>query len=410
MKLSDVKCRNARPCDSAYKLADGHGLYLLVAKNGSRLWRLDYRFDGKRQTMAIGVYPEVSLADARDAREEARKQLRSGLNPMQERKVARVTAKVARALTFGLIADELLNKLELEQRAGVTVEKRRWLLKELAADLCDRPVAAISPAEILAVLKAVEGKGHLESARRLRASIGQVMRLAVATNRATADPTPALRGAIAAPKVTHRAAITDKDGAGRLMVAVQSYDRHVVRAAMQIMAYCFPRPGECRMARWDEIDFDEKVWTIPAERTKMRREHKIPLSHQALATFRDLHKLTGLESQLCFPGQRAVDRPISENTICVALRTIGFGKEEMSAHGFRALASSLLHERSDFSFETIERALGHQDANAIRRAYARGAHWDDRVKLMQWWADYLDRLREQTSETPLKKNPSAANG
>lgn len=397
MKLSDAKCRNARARDRAYKLTDGHGLYLLVAKNGSRLWRFDYRFDGKRQTMAIGVYPEVSLAEARDAREEARKQLKSGLNPMQERKVARVTAKVARALTFGLIADELLTKLELEKRAGVTVEKRRWLLKELAADLCDRPVAAITPVEILAVLKAVEGKGHLESARRLRASIGQVMRLAVATNRAQSDPTPALRGAIAAPKVTHRAAITDKDGAGRLMVAVQTYDRHVVRAAMQIMAYCFPRPGECRLALWDEIDFDEKVWTIPAERTKMRREHKIPLSRQALATFRDLHKLTGLESQLCFPGQRAMDRPISENTICVALRTIGFGKEEMSAHGFRALASSLLHERSDFSSETIERALGHQDANAIRRAYARGAHWDERVKLMQWWADYLDGLREKTS-------------
>lgn len=263
MKLSDAKCRNARARNRPYKLTDGHGLYLLVAKNGSRLWRFDYRFDDKRQTMAIGVYPEVSLAEARDAREEARKQLKAGLNPMQERKVARVTAKVARALTFDLIADELLTKLELEKRTGVTVEKRRWLLKELAADLCDRPVAAITPAEILAVLKAVEGKGHLESARRLRASIGQVMRLAVATNRAPSDPTPALRGAIAAPKITHRAATTDKGGAGCLMVAVPTYDRHVVRAAMQMMAYCFPRPGECRLARWDEINFDKKVWTIP---------------------------------------------------------------------------------------------------------------------------------------------------
>lgn len=394
MKLSDAKCRNARAKKSAYKLADGHCLYLLVAKNGSRLWRMDYRFGGKRLTLSIGAYPDVSLVEARDTRDAARKQLRHGLNPMEERRVARVSAKIARATTFGAVADELLAKLELEKRASVTVSKRRWLLKELAADLCERPVAAITPAEILGVLKDVEAKGHLETARRLRASIGQVMRLAVATNRAPLDLTPSLRGAIASPKVTHRAAITDKEGAGRLMVAVQTYDRPVVRAAMQIMAYCFPRPGECRLTRWNEVDTDGKIWTIPAERTKMRREHKIPLSRQALATFRELHRLTGLESGLCFPGQRASDRPISENTICVALRTIGFAKEEMSAHGFRALASSLLHEKSKFSSETIERALGHQDANAIRRAYARGEHWNERVKLAQWWADYLDGLRE----------------
>lgn len=394
MKLSDAKCRNARAKERAYKLADGHGLYLLVATNGSRLWRMDYRFGGKRLTLSIGTYPHVSLVEARDARDAARKQLRDGLNPMEERKVARVAAKVARATTFGAVADELLAKLELEKRANVTVSKRRWLLKELAIDLCERPIAAITPAEILGVLKDVEAKGHLETARRLRAAIGQVMRLAVATNRAALDPTPSLRGAIAAPTVTHRAAITDQAGAGKLMVAIQSYDRAIVRAAMQVMAYCFPRPGECRLARWDEVDLDHKIWTIPAERTKMRREHKIPLSRQAVAVFRELHKVTGLESELCFPGQRGSGRPISENTICVALRTLGFGQEEMSAHGFRALASSLLHEDSKFSSETIERALGHQDANAIRRAYARGEHWKERARLVQWWADYLDCLRD----------------
>ena len=191
------------------------------------------------------------------------------------------------------------------------------------------------------------------------------------------------------------------------MVAVEAYDRPVVRAAMQIMAYCFPRPGECRLARWDEVDLDAAVWTIPAERMKMRREHKIPLSSQAVATFRGLHRLVGLESELCFPGQRVIDRPISENTICVALRTIGFPKEEMSAHGFRALASSLLHEESKFSSETIERALAHQDTNATRRVHARGEHWTQRVKLAQWWADYLDHLRdaaiaERKSNRPMK--------
>lgn len=396
MKLSDVKCRNARAKENSYKLADGYGLYLFVAANGARLWRWDYRFDGKRQTMSIGPYPEITLVEARDALYAARKLLRDGRNPMEERRVARVSAKVSRATSFGLVADELLVKLEREERAPVTLEKRRWLLKDLAADLCERPVAAITPAEILGLLRSVEAKGHLETARRLRASIGQVMRLAVATNRAQSDPTASLRGAIATPTVTHRAAITEKDGAGRLMVAVQNYDRPAVRAAMLIMAYCFPRPGECRLASWNEIDFKEKLWTVPAERTKMRREHKVPLSRQALATFRALHQLTGHdENGLCFPGQRSLKRPISENTIGVALRTLGFASAEMSAHGFRALASTLLHEESKFTSETIERALGHQDANAIRRAYARGEHWNERVRLAQWWADYLDRLRDE---------------
>lgn len=396
MKLSDAKCRSARPKERPYKLADGHGLYLLVGANGSRLWRLDYRFDGKRLTMAIGAYPDTTLADAREAREAARKHLRDGRDPMEERKVSRTVARVARATTFGLVADELLAKLTREGKAEVTIAKRRWLLHDLGAPLCTRPVAAITPAEVLALLREVESKGHLETARRLRAAIGQVMRLAVATNRATMDPTSALRGAIASPVVKHRAAITDPKGAGKLMLAVQSYDRPVVRAAMLIMAYCFPRPGECRQARWKEVDFTSKVWTIPAERTKMRREHKIPLSRQALATFRTLHDLTGHdEEDLCFPGQRAMDRPISENTICVALRTLGFPKEEMSAHGFRALASTLLHETSKFSSETIERALAHQDHDAVRRAYARGQHWTDRIRLMQWWADRLDKLRDE---------------
>ncbi len=396
MKLSDAKCRNARPKERPYKLADGHGLYLLVGAHGSRLWRLDYRFDGKRLTMAIGAYPDTTLADAREARDAARKHLRDGRDPMEERKVSRTVARVARATTFGLVADELLAKLTREGKAEVTIAKRRWLLHDLGAPLCTRPVAAITPAEVLALLREVESKGHLETARRLRAAIGQVMRLAVATNRATMDPTSALRGAIASPVVKHRAAITDPKGAGKLMLAVQSYDRPVVRAAMLIMAYCFPRPGECRLARWNDVDFTAKIWTIPAERTKMRREHKIPLSRQALATFQALHDLTGHdEENLCFPGQRAMDRPISENTICVALRTLGFPKEEMSAHGFRALASTLLHETSKFSSETIERALAHQDHDAVRRAYARGQHWADRIRLMQWWADRLDKLRDE---------------
>lgn len=399
MKLSDARCRNARSTGVPYKLADGHGLYLFVTANGSRLWRMDFQFDGKRSTMSFGAYPDVGLADAREAQAAARKHLAAGRNPVAEKKLAQVTAQMARANTFGLVADELLAKLTREKKAAVTIEKRRWLLKDLAKALCERPIADISPLEILSVLREIEGRGHLETARRLRASIGQVMRLAVVTGRAAHDPTPALRGAIAAPKTTHRAAITDPDGAQKLMVAIDVYDRPVVRSAMLIMAYCFPRPGECRLARWSEIDLAGRVWTIPAERTKMRREHRIPLSRQALAVFEKLKGQTGFrDDSLCFPGQRGLNRPISENTICVALRAMGFGQDEMSAHGFRALASSLLHERSDFSTDAIERSLAHQDANAIRRAYARGQYWDERVKLVQWWADYLDALCVRNSD------------
>lgn len=393
MKLSDAKCRSARPAEANYKLADGHGLYLFVKTNGARLWRYDYRHGGKRLTMSFGSYPDIALADARDACDAARRKVRDGLDPMKGRKTIQAAAALARATTFGLIADELLAKLELEQKADVTVSKRRWLLKDLAADLQDRPVAEISPAEVLVVLREVEGRGQLETARRLRAAIGQVLRLAVATGRATTDFTPALRGAIATPKTTHRAAITDPTGAKRLVTAIATYDRRVVRSAMQAMLYCFPRPGECRQASWPEVDLAAKVWTIPAERTKMRREHRIPLSRQACTVFEELKDETFHDGQgLCFPGQRSLQRPISENTICVALRTLGFAKDEMSAHGFRALASSLLNEQSPFSADTIERALAHQEPNAIRRAYARGQHWDDRVRMMQWWADYLDGL------------------
>jgi integrase len=398
--LTDYIVEHAKPGPKAIRLSDSRGLYLAVLPNGSKLWRLDFRFDGRRLTASFGPYPDISLEAAREANARARTMIRAGLNPIAERRVALQTAKIARATTFGLVADELLEKLAREEKAPATVGKRAWLLKELAAPLADRPVNAITPVEILSVLRNVEGKGHLETARRLRASIGQVMRLAIATGRATSDPTPALRGAIAAPKTTHRAAITDKPGARRLMQAIDGYNRPIVKAAMEIMAYCFPRPGECRLARWPEVDLDAAVWIIPAARTKMRREHRIPLSRQAVAAFRTLHRYSGHWNELCFPGQRSHTRPISENTICVALRSLGFASEEMSAHGFRALASTLLHENSKFSSAAIERALAHQDPNAIRRAYARGEHWDERVQLMQWWADYLDALRDAGEVKP----------
>jgi integrase len=283
-----------------------------VLPNGSKLWRLDFRFDGRRLTASFGPYPDISLEVARQANARARAMIRAGVNPIAEKRVALQTAKVARATTFGLVADELLEKLAREEKAAAIIGKRSWLLKELAAPLADRPVNAITPVGILSVLQDVEGKGHLETARRLRASIGQVMRLAIATGRAASDPTPELSGAIAAPKTTHRAANTDKPGACRLMQAIDGYNRRIVNAAMQVMAYCFPRPGECRLARWPEVGLDAAVWIIPAARTKMRREHRIPHSRQGVAAFQTLHGYSGHWNDLCFPGQRSHTRPISE--------------------------------------------------------------------------------------------------
>lgn len=391
MKLTPNDCLEAKPGTRPYKRTDGAGLYLYVAPSGGRLWRFDYAFQGRRKTLSLGAFPGVSLDDARAKAGAARGQLIEGRDPTGEKKLARMTAELAQRQTFGLVAEELLDKMQREGRAATTLAKNRWLLTDLAADLKDRPVRHVGPVDILAVLRKAEGRGRLESARRLRSAIGQVMRYAVATGRADADPTPNLRGAIAVPRVQHRPAIITPEGAGKLMTAIGNYEGAVVRHALTVMAYCFPRPGELRLAKWSEVDLRAKVWTLPEERTKMRREHRIPLSPQALKAFKSMRQTFGDKPDAyCFPSLRP-NRPLSEATLNAALRTLGYdSKSEHCAHGFRAMASSLLNEYSDFSADAIERALAHVDSNAVRRAYHRAEHWGERVQLMKWWADYLD--------------------
>lgn len=392
-KLDDSIVAGLRPRAKPFKAFDAHGFYLLVLPNGARYWRQDYSFGGRRKTLALGIYPDLPLAAAREKAAAARALLKDGADPMQEKRVAKLTAEFRSRQTFGLIVDELIEKMEREHRAPATLAKFRWLLRDLAAELKDRPIARITPAEILALLRRAELRGHLETARRLRAAIGQVFRLAVATDRVARDPTPDLRGAIATPRVKHRSAIVEPAEVGKLMAAMYGYDRPVMRHAMMIAAYCFPRPGELRLARWSEVDLKEAVWRIPAERHKMRREHRIPLSRQALAEFRALRRITGdPNGGLCFPGARR-GRPISENTINAALRTLGFDGETHTSHGFRAMASTILNEHSEFDPDVIERALGHVEANEIRRAYHRAEYWNERVALMGWYATFLDRVR-----------------
>jgi integrase len=393
MPLTELAIKAAKPRDVPYKLTDGQRLYLLVNPGGSKLWRLGYRFGEKEKLLALGAYPEVSLAEAREKCLAARKQLRDGIDPSEARRQAKLTSIQAQANTFGLIAAEYLAKLEADGRAKPTLTKGRWLLEDLASPLKDRPVRDITAAEVLQVLRRVEAKGRYETATRLRSAIGNVFRYAVATTRADADPTWALRGALKTPKVKHRAAVTEPEGAGQLMRALDGLEGSIVtRTALKIMALCFPRPGELRHAEWTDIDLDKATWTIPAERTKMRRQHVIPLAPQAVAELRALHQATG-HRRLVFPGVRNANLPMSENTLNAALRRLGYTVDEMTSHGFRAMASTLLYESRLWSGEIIERALAHQDGNEVRRAYARVDYWDERVRMATWWADYLDELK-----------------
>lgn len=393
MALTDLALRNAKPKEKAYKLFDGGGLHLLVNPNGSRIWRLAYRFAGKPKQLSFGPYPIVSLADARQKREDAKKLLLDGQDPSAARKLAKVHSEIAKGNTFGLLAEEYIARLEARESAPATIDKNRWLLERLAGPaLGGRPISEITPVEVLALLQQVERSGRRETARRLRAAIGSVFRFAIATLRAQVDPTAPLRDALERPKVKHRAALIDPKALGGLMRAIDEYDGWpTLKAALLFTALTFARPGEVRGARWQEIDFGKTIWVIPAERTKMRRAHNVPLSHQALSVLSGIRPLTGA-GELVFPSIRSDKKVLSENAMNSALRRMGFTQEEMTSHGFRASASSILNERRH-SPDVIEAALGHLDQNEVRRAYNRATYWPERVILMQIWADMLDEFR-----------------
>ncbi|MBX9760841.1 MAG: tyrosine-type recombinase/integrase [Beijerinckiaceae bacterium] len=393
MALTELEIRRAKPSSSLLKLSDGGGLQLWIYPDGSKRWRLAYRHSGKQKALAIGVYPKVGLRDARDARDEAKRELAAGTDPSASRKFAKAANQIASANTFGAVADELLDKKRREGKADRTTEKIEWLLNLARPDLGNRPVAQITAAEILPVLKAVEARGRLETAKRLRATIGQVFRFAVATGRADTDPTGALRGAIASPIVRHRAAIIDPKTFGGLLRAITEYDgAPETKAALELITLTFARPGEVRSAEWSEIDLTTSIWSIPVEKMKMRRPHRVPLAPQAVAVLRDLHRITG-EGCYLFPSARSPQRCMSENTINAALRRLGFTKDEMTGHGFRSAASSMLNESGRWHADAIERQLAHVDADSVRRAYARADYWDERVQMMSWWAQRCDEMR-----------------
>ncbi|KUM25630.1 integrase [Mesorhizobium loti] len=399
MALSDVKCRNARPASKLFKLSDGGGLQLWVQPTGSRLWRLAYRFDGKQKLLALGSYPLISLAEARQARDDAKRLLLAGMDPAHERRSRKAGSAKD---TFRSIAEEYVDKLKKEGRADRTITKVKWLLDFAYPTIGDTCIREIDAATILVALRSVEVRGRYESARRLRSTIGSVFRYAIATARAGTDPTSALRDALIRPIVTPRAAITEPKALGGLLRAIDAFDGQTTsRTALKLMALLFPRPGELRGAEWEEFDFESSVWTIPETRMKMRRPHRVPLSRQAITILIRLREISGAGT-LLFPSVRSTSRPISDNTLNAALRRMGYSKEEATAHGFRATASTLLNECGKWHPDAIERQLAHIEKNDVRRAYARAEHWEERVRMVQWWADYLDKIgNAKTERRPL---------
>jgi integrase len=392
MPLTDLECRKAKAPQKLTKLSDMGGLQLWVYPTGSKLWRFAYRFGGKQKSLALGRYPATTLLQARMARDEAKVLLGEGSDPSHVKRLAKLEREFP-GDSFAIVAKEYLAKLRRERRADATMTKLEWLLDFALPVLGPISVSAIRPIEILAVLRTVEKRGRYDTALRLRSTIGAVCRYAIATARAETDPTASLHGALTAPTVKPRAAITDPKAVGALMRAIDGFKgQNTTQAALKLMALLFPRPGELRAAQWSEFDLEGAVWTIPPARTKMRREHRVPLSRQALSILYDLQSINGAGA-LVFPGLRTVRRPISENTMNAALRRLGYSQDEATAHGFRATASTLLNESGLWSADAIERQLAHVESNDVRRAYARGMHWDERVKMMTWWADYLDQLK-----------------
>jgi len=343
------------------------------------------------------------LASRRRAQRDAAKRLlAAGIHPGQQKRTAARTKANAEANTFAVIADELLAKKTREGLAPATLQKVQWLLDFARPTLGARPVAAITAPEILLVLRGVEGRGRHETAKRLRSTTGECFRYAVASGRADTDPTSALKGALTAPQVRHRAALTEPKAFGGLLRAISAYEGSPeVRAALQLLALAFVRPGELRASEWSEFDLEKAEWAIPPARMKMRRPHRVPLAPQAIAILRELHTVTG-RGKLLFPSVRSPSRCISENTINAALRRMGFTKDEMSGHGFRAVASTILNESGKWNADAIEAQLAHVENDAVRRAYHRADYWSERVSMMNFWADYLDELREGGKVIPIR--------
>lgn len=391
MALTNTAVRNAKAAEKPYKLSDEKGMYLWVTRSG-KYWRFDYRFAGKRKTLALGVYPEITLANARDRRDDARKLLANDTDPSLVKAIKKQSKHEAAENTFEAIAREWYAS-RLPNWAPATASKvKRFLENDLFPWLGKRPVKEIGAADLLATVRRVESRGALELAHRIREYAGQVFRYAVATGRAERDPSGDLRGALPPVKSKHHSSIIEPKAIGELLRAIDGYTgSFVTKCALQLAPLVFVRPGELRHAEWSEIDLNAAEWRIPGVKMKMKDRHIVPLSKQAVEILKSIQPLTG-SGKYVFPGLRTHDRPMSENTVNAALRRLGYEQNEMTGHGFRSMASTLLHEQG-WPHEAIERQLAHAERNAVSAAYNYAEHLPKRRQMMQAWSDYLGGLK-----------------
>jgi integrase len=396
MLLSDTAIRKTKPRSTPFKLFDERGLFLLITPAGGRWWRFRYRYDGKHKTLSLGVYPDVGLKTARERRDEARRLLANGVDPGEQRKAVKAAKSESVENSFEAIAREWFAKFSPNWAKGHSDKIIRRLERDIFPWLGAKTIGDIMPPEVLSALRRIESRGAIETAHRAQQNCSQVFRYAVATGRAQRDPTADLRGALSPVRERHHASITEPKKVGELMRAIAGYQGSVItKCALQLAPLTFVRPGELRRAEWSEFDLERAEWRIPAARMKSRAQHIVPLSTQALAVLREILPLTG-HRNFVFTGARTNGRSMSENTVNAALRRLGYSRDEMTGHGFRSMASTLLNEQG-WHRDAIERQLAHSERNSVRAAYNYAEHLPERRKMMQAWADYLDKLRTGAS-------------
>jgi integrase len=395
MPLTDTAIRRAKAQQKPYKMFDSGGLFLLVTASGGKWWRFKYRFAGKEKLLSLGVFPEISLKEARDRRDQERKNLAHKIDPGINRKAVKAAWTDNQSNSFEVVAREWVGKQSSVWSGSNTAKIIGQLELNIFPWLGERPIADITPPELLAVLRRTEGRGAIHTAHRVLQTCGQIFRYAIVTGRAVRDPAADLRGALQPAQSGHFAAVTEPKAVGALLRVLHDYQGSIItRCALRLAPLVFVRPGELRKAEWQEINFEKCEWNIPAKRMKMKEPHLVPLSRQALEVLTELHFLTGRGAYL-FPSTRTPKRPMSDNAVLSALRRMGIGKDEMTGHGFRAMARTVLDEVLHVRPDYIEHQLAHAVRDPNGRAYNRTAHLPERRKMMQDWADYLDKLREQ---------------
>ena len=401
--LTDLQISKSKPREKQYKKHDGGGLFLIITPTGGKWWRFKYRYNDKEKTLSFGTYPEISLSDARKLREDARSQVAKGIDPSELRKATKAAQAESAANSFEILAREWIGKQKPNWSPANTEIVTRLLAVNVFPWIGKKPIVEVKAPELLNVLRKMEDRGILDSAHRTRAICGQIFRYAIVTGRADRDVAADLKGAITSPKKKHLASITDPKEVAALLRAIDSLTgTFIVKCAMRLAPLVFVRPGELRQAEWAEINLDKAEWNIPKEKMKTKQPHLVPLSTQAVAILKEIQPLTG-STRYVFHSTRTVNKPMSDMALSAALRRMGYAQGEMTPHGFRAMARTILDEILKVRPDFIEHQLAHAVRDPNGRAYNRTAHLEERRKMMQQWADYMDELKAGAKVIPINQ-------